>query len=65
MITFLEFLNSKYTIHDIVVNDEYLDEEEDELTELMGHNYREITLEHIISDNFNSSEISYLIIKLK
>lgn len=65
MIPFLEFLYNKYTIRDISINDEYLEDSEDELSELMGYDEREITFDHIISDDFNSSEISWIKIKLK
>lgn len=64
MIPFLEFLDDKYTIHNIVIEDEYEDEDPiDEYDEY--HDEREITFDHIISDDFNSSEISWLQIKLK
>ncbi len=73
MIPFLEFLYNKYTIRDISINDEYLEDSEDEsksaidriVSELMGYDEREITFDHIISDDFNSSEISWIKIKLK
>ena len=64
MIPFLEFLNNKYTIHNIVIEDEYEDEDPiDEYDEY--HDEREVTFDNIISDDFNSSEISWLQIKLK
>ncbi len=56
MITFLDFLRHKYKIRRIMICDEYEDEE--------GDNERELTFDEITSDDFNSSEITYLEIKL-
>jgi hypothetical protein len=64
MIPFLDFLDNKYTIHNIFIEDEY--EAEDPIDEYDEyHDEREVTFEHITSDEFNSTEISWLQIKLK
>ncbi len=57
MLPFLDFLDNKYIIDSIVVHDEYQDD--------YVFDERCIEFDHITSDEFNSTEISWLQIKLK
>lgn len=62
MLPFLEFLDNKYIIDSIVVHDEYQD---DYVLDMDDDDERGIEFDHITSDEFNSTEISWLQIKLK
>ena len=62
MLPFLEFLDNKYIIDSIVVHDEYQD---DYVLDMDDDDERCIEFDHITSDEFNSTEISWLQIKLK
>ena len=62
MLPFLEFLDNKYIIDIIVVHDEYQD---DYVLDMDDDDERCIEFDHITSDEFNSTEISWLQIKLK
>lgn len=61
MLPFLDFLDNKYIIDSIVVHDEY----QDDYVLDMDDDERCIEFDHITSDEFNSTEISWLQIKLK
>jgi hypothetical protein len=62
MLPFLEFLDNKYIIDSIVVHDEYQD---DYVLDMDDDDERSIEFDDITSDEFNSTEISWLQIKLK
>ena len=62
MLPFLEFLDNKYIIDSIVVHDEYQD---DYVLDMDDDDERGIEFDDITSDEFNSTEISWLQIKLK
>ncbi len=62
MLPFLDFLDNKYIIDSIVVHDEYQD---DYVLDMDDDDERCIEFDHITSDEFNSTEISWLQIKLK